>query len=168
MNDSDHAASIHASNCIPCSSDLVHIVKIVINAYGTSWKSRRRSWIRKVEEVRLYKSKTSGWIYMPLIARRKDCNMIRLRYSSLRYRVQWGLRNREALKLLDANKFTYKWYNWLSLMTICFLRAIFWASNDCYLFEMSVNRASTIGGLTLCTIKWLHGHNYPKRKYLLA
>jgi hypothetical protein len=37
-------------------------------ACGTSWKSRRRSWIRNVEEVELYLPKTSEMIYMPSIA----------------------------------------------------------------------------------------------------
>jgi len=32
-------------------------------AYGMSWKARRRSWIRKGEEVELYLPKTSEMIY---------------------------------------------------------------------------------------------------------
>jgi hypothetical protein len=36
---------------------MVQILKI---AYGTSWKSRKRSWIRTGEEVGLYKSKIGG------------------------------------------------------------------------------------------------------------
>jgi len=34
-------------------------------AYGMSWRSRRRSWIRKSEEVELYLPKTSEMFYMP-------------------------------------------------------------------------------------------------------
>jgi len=34
-------------------------------AYGASWKSRRKSWIRKGEEVELYLPKISGMIHMP-------------------------------------------------------------------------------------------------------
>ena len=87
MNDSHHAAAIRASNIITLCSDLVHMVEMLIIAYGTSWKSKKRNCIRSGEEVRLHKSKTSGWIYMPLIAGRKDCNMMTLRNSLLRYRV---------------------------------------------------------------------------------
>jgi hypothetical protein len=36
-------------------------------ACGMSWKSRRRSWIRNGEEVKLYLPKTSEMIYMPSI-----------------------------------------------------------------------------------------------------
>ena len=43
------------------------------------------------------------------------------------------------------------------------------ASNDCeYVIKVNVNGASTIFALTLCTIKWLHGHILPERKYWLA
>jgi len=40
---------------------MVEIIKI---ADATSWKSKRRSWIWKVEEVGVYESITSGKIYM--------------------------------------------------------------------------------------------------------
>jgi len=53
MNDRRHAALIHASNCITLSSDLVDIADILIVTYGTPWKSRRRRWIKKGEELRL-------------------------------------------------------------------------------------------------------------------
>jgi len=41
---------------------MVEIFKI---ASLRSWKSRRRSWMRKGEKVKLYYSKTSEIIYMP-------------------------------------------------------------------------------------------------------
>ena len=59
MNDNRHAAFIHASNCITLHSDLVHMVEILKIAYGTSWKSRSRSCIRKV--------RMSGYIYQELV-----------------------------------------------------------------------------------------------------
>jgi len=43
---------------------------------GTSWKLRRRYWIRNAEEVELYLLKTSEMIYMPSIAGRKPKNVI--------------------------------------------------------------------------------------------
>ena len=54
QNDDRHAALIHASNSIILHSDLVHMIEIVKNAYGRSWKSRKRSWTRKGEQVGLY------------------------------------------------------------------------------------------------------------------
>jgi len=65
LTDDRHAAFIYASNCITLCSDLVHKVEKFKLAYGTSWKSRRRSWMRKGEEVELYLQKTSEMIYMP-------------------------------------------------------------------------------------------------------
>jgi len=53
--------------------DMVEIFEI---ACGTSWKMRRRSWIRNGEEVELYLLKTSEMIYMPSIAVRKRENVI--------------------------------------------------------------------------------------------
>jgi hypothetical protein len=41
------------------------MVDIYEIGYGTSWKTRRRSWIRKGEEVELYLPKTSEMFYMP-------------------------------------------------------------------------------------------------------
>jgi len=41
------------------------MVEIFEIAYGASWKLRRRSWIRKGEEVELYLPKISEMIYMP-------------------------------------------------------------------------------------------------------
>jgi len=64
MNEPRHAAFIHTSNCTTLRSDLVHKVEIMKIAYGRSWKSRRSCWIRKGEEVGVYSSRISGWIYM--------------------------------------------------------------------------------------------------------
>jgi len=44
------------------------MVEIFEIACGTSWKSRRGSWIRNGEEVELYLPKTSDMIHMPSIA----------------------------------------------------------------------------------------------------
>jgi len=52
------------------------MVEIIEIACGTSWKLRRRSWIRNGEEVELYLLKTSEMIYMPSIASRKHENEI--------------------------------------------------------------------------------------------
>jgi len=41
------------------------MVEIFEIAYGASWKSRRRSWIRKGEEVELYLPKTSKMVHIP-------------------------------------------------------------------------------------------------------
>jgi len=87
MNDSRHVALMHASNYITLPSNMVHMVEFLVFAYGTSWNSRRRSWIWKGEEVRLYKSKTSGLIYMPLIGSRKHRDTMSLRQSLFRYCV---------------------------------------------------------------------------------
>jgi len=53
-------------------------------ACGTSWKSRRRSWIRTGEEVELYLVKTSEMIYMPSIAGQKRGNVTGPRHFTLR------------------------------------------------------------------------------------
>ena len=53
LNDDHHAAFIHASNWITLRTDLVHMLEIFKFAYGTSWKSGRKSWMRKGEEVGL-------------------------------------------------------------------------------------------------------------------
>jgi len=45
-------------------------------ACGTSWKLRRRSWIRNGEEFKLYLSKSTEMIYMPSITGRKHENVI--------------------------------------------------------------------------------------------
>jgi hypothetical protein len=39
-------------------------------AYGTSWKFRRRSWMRKSMDVGIYLPKSGVMIYMMLIAGR--------------------------------------------------------------------------------------------------
>jgi hypothetical protein len=44
------------------------MVEIFQIACGTSWKARRRSWIRNGEEVEQYLPKTCEMIYMPSIA----------------------------------------------------------------------------------------------------
>jgi hypothetical protein len=41
------------------------MVEIFEIADGTSWKSRRRSWIWEGQEVELYLPKTSEMFYMP-------------------------------------------------------------------------------------------------------
>jgi len=41
------------------------MVEIFELAHGVSWNSRKRSWIRKGEEVELYLPKTGEMIYMP-------------------------------------------------------------------------------------------------------
>jgi hypothetical protein len=46
----------------------VNIVEIFDIAYARSWKSRRRSWIRNGEEVKVYLPKASEMIKMPSIA----------------------------------------------------------------------------------------------------
>ena len=60
------------------------MVEMVEIAYGTSWKSRRKSWIRNREEDELYLPKTSEMIYMWSIAGRKRGNVIGPRHFSLR------------------------------------------------------------------------------------
>jgi len=60
--------SSNVSNCITHCRDLVDMVEIFEIACGTTWKLRRRSWIRNGEEVELYMRKTSEMIYMPSIA----------------------------------------------------------------------------------------------------
>jgi hypothetical protein len=47
-------AFMHASYCIALGSDIVQMVEILKIAYGTTWKSKRRSWIKMGEEVGLY------------------------------------------------------------------------------------------------------------------
>jgi hypothetical protein len=41
------------------------MVEILNLAYGTSWQWRRRSWMKKDEDVKLYQSNTGEMIYMP-------------------------------------------------------------------------------------------------------
>jgi hypothetical protein len=60
------------------------MVEIFEIACGTSWKLRRRSWIRNGEEVELYLPKTSEMIYMLPIAGRKHRNVIGPHHVSLR------------------------------------------------------------------------------------
>ena len=54
MNDHHHVAFVHTSTGISLHSDLIHMVKNMKIAYGRSWKSRRRNWIRDSAEVELY------------------------------------------------------------------------------------------------------------------
>jgi hypothetical protein len=60
------------------------MVEIVEIACDTSWKSRKRSWIRNGEEVELYVLKTGEMIHMPSIASKKRRNVIGPRPFSLR------------------------------------------------------------------------------------
>jgi len=62
------------------------MVEIFEIAYGTSWKSTRRSWIRKGEEVELYLPKTRELFYMQSIAGRKRGNVIGPCHLSIRLR----------------------------------------------------------------------------------
>ena len=84
VNDDCYTAFIHASNCINLRTDLVHTIEIIQIAYGTSWTSRRRSWMRKGEEVELYLPEPSARIYMPQIAGLKHRNALRPQRFSLR------------------------------------------------------------------------------------
>jgi hypothetical protein len=65
MNDSHHAASIHTSNCITLRSDLLQMVEILKIAYVTSWNFRIMHWIKNIEEIGLYISKTGAGNLMP-------------------------------------------------------------------------------------------------------
>jgi len=84
LNDSRHAMFIHVSNWLTLRTGLVHMVETFEIACGTSWKSRRRSWIRNGEELELYLPKTSEIIHMPSIAGQERRNVIRPRHFSLR------------------------------------------------------------------------------------
>jgi len=64
-NDDRHAAFVHASSWITLRTDLVHMVEMFEIGYGPSWKSRRRSCIRKGDEVELDLPNISEMIYMP-------------------------------------------------------------------------------------------------------
>ena len=59
-----YAAFTHVYNCITLRTDLVRMAEGFEMAYGMSWKSRARSWMRKCKEVELYLPKTSEMIYM--------------------------------------------------------------------------------------------------------
>jgi len=87
MNDSHHAALIHASHCKTLSSDLLPMVEFLKIAYGMSWRLRTWSWIRKGEEVGPYMSETSGWICMQDITRRKHWIAKGLHCSALKKHV---------------------------------------------------------------------------------
>jgi len=84
LSDNRDAVFIHVSNCISSCTDLVHIVHKFEIAYGTSWKLRMRSWMKKGEEVKLCLPKTSEMMYMPWIASWKRRNVIGPRNLSLR------------------------------------------------------------------------------------
>lgn len=64
MNDDSHAEIIDGDNCISLYSDLVHMVEVLKIAYVTSWKSMRRSGIRKGKQVGGCKSTAIGWSYL--------------------------------------------------------------------------------------------------------
>jgi hypothetical protein len=84
LNDKCHAEFKHVSNRITVPTDLVHMVEIFAIACGTSWKSRRRSWVKNGEDVKLYLPKTSEMVYMPSIAGRRHGNVTGPPHSSLR------------------------------------------------------------------------------------
>ena len=65
LNDDRYAAFINASNCISLHTALVHMVEIFEISYGMSSQTRRRSCVRKGEEVERYLPKTKQMIYMP-------------------------------------------------------------------------------------------------------
>jgi hypothetical protein len=56
------------------------MVQIIGTAYGTSLKSRRMSFIRTGEELKLYLPTTSEMIYLPQIAGPKCKNAISPHY----------------------------------------------------------------------------------------
>jgi hypothetical protein len=80
MNDNRHPAFIHIYNCITLRKDLVHMAEIFEIACGTSWKLRRKSWIRNGDEIELYLPKTGEMIYMPSIVGRKRRNVMGQRH----------------------------------------------------------------------------------------
>jgi len=86
LSDDRHAAFIHASNCITLRTGLVHMVEIFKFTNGTSWKSRKRSWMRKGEKVELYFPKTREMIYMPECAGQMHRDVIGPHHPSLRKR----------------------------------------------------------------------------------
>jgi len=65
LSGTSYAALIHASNGITLCTDLVDMLEIFEIVYGMSWKSRRRSWMKRGEEVEIYLPKTSEMIYIP-------------------------------------------------------------------------------------------------------
>jgi len=84
LNDNCHAAFIHALNCITLHTNCVHIFAMFPIAYDRSWKSRRKSYMRKCIDIRLYYWKTSGKIYMPQVASRNCGNVIGAGHPSRR------------------------------------------------------------------------------------
>ena len=75
---------IHVSNCSTIRIDLVHMVEFSHIAHGTSGKSRRRSWIRKYEDVEQLVGKTGDMIYVSHIAGPTPRKMLRPLDPSLR------------------------------------------------------------------------------------
>jgi hypothetical protein len=65
------------------STDLKHMAVMFDITNRTSWKLKRRSWIKKNEEVKQYLPKTSEMIYMMAIASPKHGNVIGPRHLSL-------------------------------------------------------------------------------------
>jgi hypothetical protein len=84
FNDNRHASFIHVSNCITLRTHLLPMAEIFYIACGTSWKSRRRRWIRNGEEVQLHLPKTSEMIDTSSIISWKCRNVIRPCHFSLR------------------------------------------------------------------------------------
>jgi len=84
MDDDCHGAYDHAFNFISLCTDLEHMVEILKIAYGRSSNSPRMNWITNGEELGLNISKTSGRIYMRLIAGLNCWNVIGQPHLSLR------------------------------------------------------------------------------------
>jgi len=162
-NDDHHTASLHLSSCITFRTDLAHLAEIFTIAYGMLWKLRRRSWMRKAEEVGQYESKPGWMICMPSIASRKRGN------------VDWTISSFTQItwivvdtKLRGNNiawcKSLYRETPyWRSIMTIQFFAFNYWEYGDFLdLFNLSVNGVSTIFSLTLLAINGLQCHILPQ------
>jgi hypothetical protein len=59
MNASCHAGLVHAANRITLGSELLHIIKKLNVAYGTSWKSRKTCGKKRGQDI--------GFIYLKLV-----------------------------------------------------------------------------------------------------
>jgi hypothetical protein len=57
-----YTSLIYTSNCRTLRTDLVDMVETFDIVHLTSRKSKRRSWMRTVEDVQIYVPKTSGMI----------------------------------------------------------------------------------------------------------
>jgi len=108
LHDYRHPTFTHVSNWITLCTDLVRMAEKFEMSYGASWKSKRRSGMRKSKEVERYLPKTSERIYMPGIAGRKRRKVMGPWNFSLRYRGYRLIRHWAVTLLLDANHNTYK------------------------------------------------------------